>query len=107
MSKEAKKNPELFVLFGIMASIFGVAGWHFSSNPTTASGGKESKVAKVAGSEPWHTGKDAAYEYHPYGDTSADKKDAPSPLYVSIIPNVNLPKELHEQFNKYGKDDYP
>jgi len=67
-------------------------GWNTASNPTSASGGKEKSVAKVVGSEPWNTGKDAAYEYHPYGDTSADKKDAPSPLYVSIIPNVNLPK---------------
>jgi len=107
MKREAKKNPEIYVLFGVMAAVFGLAGWHFSSNPTTASGGGEKRVPKVPGSEPWITGKDAHYQYYPYGDTSAEKKDAPSALHVSIIPNVNLPKELHEQFNKYGKDGYP
>jgi hypothetical protein len=59
-------------------------------NPTTA--GKEVNVPMVPGSEPWNTGKDAKYEYYPYGDTSADKKDAPGPLRTEIIPNVNLPK---------------
>jgi hypothetical protein len=63
-----------------------------ASNPTTSSGGNEKSVAKVPGSEPWVTGKDAHYQYYPYGDTSAEKKDAPSPLHISIIPNVNLPK---------------
>jgi hypothetical protein len=81
-------------------------------------------VAKVPHSEPWKTGKDARYQYYPYGDTSGEKKDAPSALHISIVPNVNLPKvkfhyktntfwytnawqSLHEQFNKYGKDEYP
>jgi hypothetical protein len=65
-----------------------------AGNPTGSSGGKEKTVAKVPGSEPWVTGKDASYQYYPFGDTSAEKKDAPSPLHVSIIPNVNLPKVL-------------
>lgn len=105
IAKEAKKNPELYVLFGVMAGIFGVAGYFFGQNPTSAS--KEEKVAKVPGSEPWNTGKDARYQYYPYGDTSGEKRDAPSPLHVTIIPNVNLPRDLHEQFNKYGKDEFP
>jgi hypothetical protein len=32
------------------------------------------------------------YQYHPGGDTSKPKKDAPSPLNSVIVPNVNLPK---------------
>jgi len=105
LRKEARKNPELYVLFGIMGGIFGVAGYYFTSNPTGSS--QEQRVTKVPGSEPWETGKDAKYQYFPHGDTSAPKKDAPSPLNVTIVPNVNLPKELHDQFNKYGKDEYP
>jgi hypothetical protein len=46
----------------------------------------------VPGSEPWKAGKFARYQYYPYGDTSGEKKDAPSALHVTIIPNVNLPK---------------
>ncbi|KAF2674880.1 hypothetical protein BT63DRAFT_420140 [Microthyrium microscopicum] len=104
MHKEAKKNPELYVLFGVMAGVFGVAGYYFTANPTSS--GNEKSVPSIPGSEPWNTGKDAKYQYHPYGDTSKEPKDAPSPLRTSIIPNVNLPKDLHDQFNKYGKDDY-
>jgi hypothetical protein len=65
-----------------------------AQNPTTST--QESNVAKVPGSEPWKTGKFARYQYYPYGDTTAEKKDAPSALHVSIIPNVNLPKvDMH------------
>jgi hypothetical protein len=60
-----------------------------ASNPT--SNNSEQNVPYIKGSEPWKTGKDAQYQYHPYGDKS-QVKDAPSPLRVSIIPNVNLPK---------------
>jgi len=60
-----------------------------ASNPT---GANEKSVAKVPGSEPWKTGEAAKFKYHPYGDKNSDPKDAPSPLRVSIIPDVNLPK---------------
>jgi len=73
-----------------------------ASNPTGAS--KENKVLKVEGSEPWNTGNHAPYQYHPYGDTS-EKKDAPSPLHISIIPNVNLPKVPYlKAWNAYLTD---
>lgn len=101
----AKRDPELYVLFAIMSGVFGLAGWHFSRSPTSSS--SESAVAKVAHSEPWKEGGgEGKYQYHPGGDTSAPKKDAPSALNTVIIPNVNLPKELHDQFNKWGKDGY-
>jgi hypothetical protein len=90
-----------------MAGVFGAAGYYFctpllspvlcadadflvAQNPTTST--QETHVAKVPGSEPWKTGKFARYQYYPYGDTTAQKKDAPSALHVTIIPNVNLPK---------------
>jgi hypothetical protein len=73
-----------------MTGAFALAGWHFSQNPTTNNG--EGRVAKAPNSEPWHTGGTAAYQYHPGGDPSKGKKDAPSALNEVIIPNVNLPR---------------
>ena len=73
-----------------MSGAFGLAGWHFSSNPTSSS--SENKIGKAEGTEPWKTGRDAAYQYHPHGDPSKPRKDAPSALNEVIVPNVNLPK---------------
>ena len=73
-----------------MSGAFGLAGWHFSSNPTSSS--SEAHVAVAPGSEPWNTGEHARYQYHPGGDTRQAKKDAPSALNEVVIPNVNLPK---------------
>ena len=57
---------------------------------------------------PWETGAEGGkYKYHPGGDPSAEPKDAPSALNVVVVPNVTLPKELHEKYNKWGKDGYP
>ncbi|KAH6240195.1 hypothetical protein HBI15_022340 [Parastagonospora nodorum] len=100
----AKRDPELYVLLAIMSGVFGLAGWHFSRSPTSAS--SERAVAKAEGSEPWkQEGGTGPYQYHPGGDTSV-KKDAPSALNVVVIPNVTLPKELHDTYNKWGKDGY-
>ena len=104
VKKGAKKDPELFVLLAIMSGAFGLAGWHFSSNPTSSS--SENKIGKAEGTEPWKTGGNAAYQYHPHGDTSKPRKDAPSALNEVIIPNVNLPKSLHEKYNKWGKEGF-
>ncbi|KAH7381666.1 hypothetical protein BKA66DRAFT_512533 [Pyrenochaeta sp. MPI-SDFR-AT-0127] len=99
----AKRDPELYVLLAIMSGVFGLAGWHFSRSPTSAS--SERAVAKASDSEPWKQGGTSPYQYHPGGDTSV-KKDAPSALNVVVIPNVTLPKELHDTYNKWGKDGY-
>lgn len=69
-----------------------LAGWHFSSNPTSAS--SQAKISQAPDSEPWKTGGEAAYQYHPHGDPSK-RRDAPSALNEVIIPNVNLPKVRH------------
>ncbi|KAK7189558.1 hypothetical protein DPSP01_001555 [Paraphaeosphaeria sporulosa] len=101
----AKRDPELYVLLAIMSGIFGVAGWHFSRSPTSAS--SERSVSQAPNSKPWEEGGgEGKYQYHPGGDTSAPKKDAPSALNTVIIPNVTLPKELHDAYNKWGKDGY-
>jgi hypothetical protein len=73
-----------------MSGAFGMAGWHFSRNPTSAS--SENPVSKAPDSEPWKTGSHAQYQYHPGGDTSKARKDAPSALNEVIVPNVNLPR---------------
>jgi len=92
-------------------------------SPTSAS--SERTVAKASGSEPWNRDdiSHSPYQYHPGGDTSV-KKDAPSALNVVVIPNVTLPpryvpnlancpgllvltvQELHDTYNKWGKDGY-
>lgn len=73
-----------------MSGAFGLAGWHFSRNPTSSS--SENAVSKAPDSEPWKTGGNAKYQYHPGGDTTKAKRDAPSALNEVIIPNVSLPR---------------
>ncbi|KAF4556239.1 Hypothetical protein D9617_1g081150 [Elsinoe fawcettii] len=104
MKEGAKRDPELYVLLAIMSGAFGLAGWYFSRHPTSST--SEHAVAKVPGSEPWNTGKEGPYEYHPGGDPSKGRKNAPSALNEVIIPNVNLPKDLHDKYNKWGKEGY-
>lgn len=89
-----------------MSGAFTLAGWHFSRNPTSSS--SENAVSKVQNSEPWKEGSEhgAAYQYHPGGDTKRERRDAPSALNEVIIPNVNLPKSLHDKYNKWGKEGY-
>ncbi|KAH9829765.1 hypothetical protein Tdes44962_MAKER02242 [Teratosphaeria destructans] len=104
LKEGAKRDPELYILLAIMTGAFSLAGWHFSRNPTSSS--SENKIAQAPDSEPWKTGSNAKYQYHPHGDASRGRKDAPSALNEVIIPNVNLPKELHEKYNKWGKEGY-
>jgi hypothetical protein len=104
-----------------MSGIIGIAGWHFCKRPMTerdssltflltartpTTAVSEKTVAKVPNSEAWKTGRSAIYQYHPGGDITQAPKDAPSTLSVVIVPNVNLPKELHEKYNKYGKEGF-
>jgi hypothetical protein len=59
-------------------------------SPTSAT--SEAAVAQAKDSEPWKSGTSGKYQYHPGGDPSNPKKDAPSALNVTVIPNVTLPK---------------
>ncbi|KAI9857717.1 MAG: hypothetical protein M1813_008138 [Trichoglossum hirsutum] len=92
LSKGAKRDPELYILLGIMSSAFGLAGYYFGSKPTSAN--SESHI--TISSKPWEaessgSGK-SKYQYHPGGNLKSTPKDAPSALNVVIVPNVNLPK---------------
>ncbi|KAH8590295.1 hypothetical protein B0O99DRAFT_635186 [Bisporella sp. PMI_857] len=112
LNKGAKRDPELYILGSIMAGAFGLAGYYFGSKPTSAT--SEAKINVKPGSMPWQTestqGDQARehfkYQYHPGGNPKNPPKDAPSALHSVIVPNVNLPKELHDQYNKWGKDGY-
>ncbi|KAI4802635.1 hypothetical protein E4T45_11134, partial [Aureobasidium sp. EXF-8846] len=37
LKQGARKDPELYILLTIMSGAFGLAGWHFSRNPTSSS----------------------------------------------------------------------
>ncbi|MCJ1331842.1 hypothetical protein MMC10_008534 [Thelotrema lepadinum] len=107
LQKSAKRDPELYILLAVMSCAFGLAGWYFGRKPTSAS--SESQVPMAHGSMPWQTeggSNDSKYQYHPGGDQSKAPKDAPSALNTVIVPNVNLPKHLHDKWNKWGKDGY-
>ncbi|KAK2629609.1 hypothetical protein QTJ16_000429 [Diplocarpon rosae] len=112
LKKGAKRDPELYVLFGVVCGAGGLAGYYFGRKPTSST--SEVKVNIADGSMPWQgetTEGDKArgdykYKYHPGGDPRNPPKDAPSALHSVIVPNVNLPKELHEKYNKWGKDGY-
>ncbi|KAI1171290.1 hypothetical protein F4777DRAFT_64613 [Nemania sp. FL0916] len=106
LKAEEKRNPEVMILGGVMVIVLGGAGLYFGRSPTTAV--SESSVGVAKSGMPWETGaEEGKYRYHPGGDKNANPKDAPSALNVTVIPNVTLPKYLHDQYNKWGKDGYP
>ncbi|EFX02833.1 hypothetical protein CMQ_2762 [Grosmannia clavigera kw1407] len=103
LKKDARRNPELLILGGVMVAVLGGAGFYFGRSPTQATA--ETPVLKAG--MPWETGSTGSkYRYHPGGDAGADPKDAPSAVNVVIVPDVNLPKSLHDKYNKWGKDGY-
>ncbi|KAI5801439.1 hypothetical protein DFH27DRAFT_652841 [Peziza echinospora] len=107
LSKAAKRDPELYALMGIMAGIFGVAGYYFGRHPTSSSDEQHVAIASSPWSEGAKTsGKSSKYSYHPNADPKNPPKEAPSALHSLVIPNADLPKELHEKFNKWGKEGF-
>ncbi|KAL0937424.1 uncharacterized protein CTRU02_207155 [Colletotrichum truncatum] len=102
LTQESKRNPELYILGGVMVAALGGAGLYFGRSPTTAT--SESPVLKAG--MPWETDSEGKYKYHPGGNPKNAPKDAPSAVNSVIIPDVTLPKELHDKYNKWGKDGY-
>ncbi|KAI4278775.1 MAG: hypothetical protein L6R38_005173 [Xanthoria sp. 2 TBL-2021] len=112
LQKGAKRDPELYILLTIMTGAFGLAGYHFGRKPTSSS--SEAPVSMAEGTMPWQTSSAGGkadqhfkYQYHPGGDKTKAPKNAPSALHSVIVPNVTLPKKLHDQYNKWGKEGYP
>ncbi|KAI3327411.1 hypothetical protein HD806DRAFT_486985 [Xylariaceae sp. AK1471] len=105
LKAEGKRNPEIAILGGIMVLALGGAGLYFGRSPTSST--SESNVGIASYGMPWETGAaEGKYRYHPGGDGTAPPKDAPSAVNVVVVPNVNLPKHLHDKYNKWGKDGY-
>ncbi|KAI1813420.1 hypothetical protein GGS20DRAFT_577606 [Poronia punctata] len=105
LKAEGKRNPEIAILGAVVAATLGGAGLYFGRSPTSST--SEAKVGMASDGMPWETGSsEGKYRYHPGGDGAVAPKDAPSAVNVTVIPNVNLPKELHDNWNKWGKDGY-
>ncbi|KAL6813267.1 hypothetical protein GGI42DRAFT_314047 [Trichoderma sp. SZMC 28013] len=103
LQSESKRNPEIYILGGVMVAALGGAGFYFGRSPTHATSESPVNVASMA----WEGEGQGKYKYHPGGDPNATPRDAPSALNVVIIPNVTAPKEYHDKFNKWGKEGYP
>jgi hypothetical protein len=105
LKKESKRNPEIMILGGVVVATLGAAGFYFGSSPTSST--DERPVAMSSGGMPWESsGSTGKYKYHPGGDASQEPRDAPSALNTVIVPNVTMSSELHDKFNKWGKDGY-
>ncbi|EOD48614.1 uncharacterized protein LTHEOB_5076 [Neofusicoccum parvum] len=101
----AKLDPELYGILTVTLGAIGAFAYFFAGNPTSATDSR--KVPAVQGSEPWRTeGTHGKYMYYPQGDTKNAPREAPSALNVVVLPEVNLPKELHEKYNKWGKPEW-
>ncbi|OQE37431.1 hypothetical protein PENCOP_c010G03773 [Penicillium coprophilum] len=108
LEKASKRDPELYVLLGVMSGAFLIAGWYFGRKPTSVN--SESNVRIGESAMPWQgeseDGKVYKYQYHPHGDKNQPLRAAPSAMNTVIVPNVTLPEDLHERFNKYGKEEW-
>ncbi|KAI0805063.1 hypothetical protein GGR55DRAFT_681349 [Xylaria sp. FL0064] len=103
LKAEEKRNPEVMILGGVMLLALGGAGLYFGSTPTSST--SEAKVGVAKAGMPWETGAtEGKYRYHPGGDGTVEPRDAPSAVNVVVIPDVDLPKRLHDKYNKWGKD---
>ena len=87
-----------------MTGAFTMAGYYFARKPTSAT--SEQAVTMADSSHPWESGTSGKYQYHPGGDRTKAPKDAPSALHSVIVPDVNLPKHMHDTYNKYDKEEY-
>jgi len=105
LKKDSKRNPETLVLGAVMVAALGGAGFYLGRSPTTST--SETPVSIAKGGMPWEGTGTGKYQYHPGGDASQPPRDAPSALNTVVVPNVTLPRELHDKFNKWGKDGYP
>ncbi|RKF60471.1 hypothetical protein GcM3_165007 [Golovinomyces cichoracearum] len=113
LKKGAKRDPELWVLFGVMSGAFGLAGYYFgiifpgsihsilqisnhslARKPTSPVSEVKVSVAQM----PWEdtssgeTQANFKYKYHPGANPKNTPQEAPSALNVVVVPNVTLPK---------------
>ncbi|KKA27590.1 hypothetical protein TD95_001444 [Thielaviopsis punctulata] len=103
LKKDSKKNPEVLILGAVVTAALGGAGYYFGANPTKST----SETAVHVASNVWEAGGTGKYKYYPGGDPTKSPKDAPSALNVVVVPGLTLPADVHERYNKWGKDGYP
>jgi hypothetical protein len=104
LDKAPKRDPELYVLLGVMSGAFLIAGWYFGRKPTSVT--SESNVRIGESSMPWERdddGKIYKYQYHPHGDKSQPLRNAPSALNTVIVPNVTLPAVMTPRFYRHAR----
>ncbi|KAF8534604.1 hypothetical protein BDD12DRAFT_859615 [Trichophaea hybrida] len=97
--KGARRDPELYVLGAIMTAAFSLVGFYFGRHPTSKTRLGEENINIAENTSPWSV-KDGEIEN---SDRNNYKYIA---LNAVIVPNVDLPKSLHDRFNKWGKDNY-
>ncbi|TGZ76498.1 hypothetical protein EX30DRAFT_296019, partial [Ascodesmis nigricans] len=110
LDEGARRDPELYILGIIMVGAYLLVGNHFGSHPTSATS-QETRMKIIPHTAPWEeseeevqrTGGGYKYKYYPLGDERREPKTGPGALNSVTIPRVNLPKELHEKFNKFEK----
>ncbi|KAF4124455.1 hypothetical protein GMORB2_5121 [Geosmithia morbida] len=105
LKTESKRNPETIILGGVMVAALGGAGFYFGSSPTSSTSEEHVNIAKDG--MPWEGDGTGKYQYHPGGDSTQNPRDAPSALNSVVVPNVTLPREAHDKFNKWGKEGFP
>ncbi|EON60955.1 hypothetical protein W97_00165 [Coniosporium apollinis CBS 100218] len=107
LRKGAKRDPELYILYAITATTMAGTGWYLPRFAQTLFG-EVLEVPQVPESEPWKSNgaKEGKYKFYPYGDPRRGEREAPSAMNTVIVPNVNLPKKLHDIYNKYGKPEW-
>ncbi|KOS20833.1 Uncharacterized protein ESCO_004069 [Escovopsis weberi] len=103
LAKEGKRDPEIVILGSLMVLALGGAGYYFGRSPTASTSQVDVAVAGL----PWETDSSGKYKYHPGGDARQPAREAPSALNAVVVPNVTLPRELHDKYNKWGKEGYP
>ncbi|KAI5779841.1 hypothetical protein EDC01DRAFT_776863 [Geopyxis carbonaria] len=109
-----RRDPELYVLLGLMTSAFTLVGFYFGRNPTMAHS-EEGRINMAAHSAPWNAsdaelaeddGRDYKYKYHPGANYRNAPKKAPGALHSVVVPSVTVSREVHERFNKYGREEF-
>ncbi len=107
LRRGAKLDPELYILYGITAATLALSGFFLPRFAQTLFG-EAVEVPQVPESEPWkRNGADRGkYKFYPRGEPLRGEREAPSAMHSVVVQNVNLPKRLHDAFNKYGKPEW-
>ncbi|KEQ68598.1 hypothetical protein M436DRAFT_58231 [Aureobasidium namibiae CBS 147.97] len=107
--REIRKDPEIYLIFALTAATVGAYGYYQPHFWAAIAG--QTRTTQIEGTKPWEDGAEGStgkYRYQTRAGPGKEvrTKDAPSALNSVIVPNVNLPRKLHEKYNKWGKEDF-